>query len=116
MGTFAPNKKSVESNHTTLFSSTKKMKASHLWGISLFVLFHRFLAAPAYSVALIGDSLINRPSNEFDLIGKLKKNLAGYSVNFTNDADNGAQILSIKEKLPSVLETKPGVFMFGLLI
>ena len=64
--------------------------------------------ARTYSVALIGDSLINRACNNFDLIGKLKDNLPDYDVVFTNYGVDGAVIRTIKQNLAPVLEEKPG--------
>ena len=66
-------------------------------------------ANETFSVALIGDSLINRACNDFDLIGKLKANLEDYDVEFTNYGQNGARIQAINDNLPFVLSAKPGV-------
>ena len=72
--------------------------------------FYRF--PRVYKVSLVGDSLINRACLDFDLIGKLKKLLPGYLVEFTNHGINGAEIATIQYYLPRALYnffgTRPG--------
>ena len=62
-----------------------------------------------YLVALIGDSLFGRPTNHHNLIGKLNANLPEYDIEFVNYGEDGYTIQEIKDALPPVLETKPGM-------
>ena len=56
-----------------------------------------------YRVALIGDSLINIPSLEHNLIGKLNALLPDYLIEFINYGANGAEIKNIQYYLPRAL-------------
>jgi hypothetical protein len=60
------------------------------------------------TIALIGDSLIERSSKNNDLLGKLNK-LTSPNISYTQYGSNGAKIATILEKLPTVLATNPDV-------
>ena len=45
-----------------------------------------------FNIALLGDSLINKPYNMFDLSGKIQAYLPGYKLNLVNCGNNGARV------------------------
>lgn len=45
-----------------------------------------------FNIALLGDSLINKPYNMFALVDKISAYLPGYKLNLVNCGSNGAQI------------------------
>ena len=75
----------------------------------IFVAVDCYHAEKTYSIALIGDSLFNRPTNLHGLIEKIQANLPEYSLNITNHAGDGARIKVIRDLLPIALNDKPGL-------
>lgn len=66
----------------------------------------------SFNVALIGDSLIHRPVDDYNLLGKITNLLPSYNLNFSVYAQNGAKILDIKEKqLFTALAQKPDAIL-----
>jgi len=69
------------------------------------------LGSSSYYVALIGDSLLNKPCGEHNLIGKIQALLPDYSLTFENYANNGAKIASVLSNLPPVIATSPDAYV-----
>lgn len=54
-----------------------------------------------FNIALLGDSLINKPFEMFQLSEKIQAHLPGYKLNIINCGSNGAQIGLFKLKISS---------------
>jgi hypothetical protein len=87
---------------------------SILFSISLFVFCSQVSLSELVNIALIGDSLLRHPANDWNLIPKLQANLPEFNLNFTVYAKDGSTIFDVKtgQLLQSLNDKPDGYILF----